>query len=59
MTNKPASKLTSDFKELSEHFIYNLDDTLTIIMIDQRESTQKNCTAIIKLFKGKYMKAKS
>jgi len=33
--------------------IYNLHETLTIIIIAHRESTLKNCTAIIKLSEGK------
>jgi hypothetical protein len=59
MTNKPASKLKSDLKEITEHFIYNLDETLTILMIAHIESILKNYAAIIKLSKRKYMKAKS
>ncbi len=59
MTNKPASKLQSDLKEITEHFIYNLNETLTIFMIAHIESTLKNCAAIIKLSKRKYIKAKS
>jgi len=43
MTNKPTLKLISDLKELFKNFIYNLDETLTII-IAHRESTLKNCS---------------
>lgn len=51
--DEATSALDSKTEASVMNYIYNLDETLTIIIIAHRESTLKNCTAVIKLSKGK------
>jgi len=57
--DEATSSLDTKTESFVMDHIYNLHENLTIIIIAHRESTLKDCTAIINLFEGELIKGKT